>query len=94
MIVVGSMTRDYEAEDASRTRDRINLRLTDDERGALEALQTALGAPTLSAAVVAAVAATRALVAGERAAVALSAAREVAALPAPKRGWTKGKARG
>lgn len=88
------MTRDYEAEDASRTRDRINLRLTDDEREALEALQAALGAPTLSAAVVAAVTATRALVAGERAAVALAAAREVAALPAPKRGWTKGKARG
>ena len=88
------MSRDYEAEDASRNRAQTRLRLTDDDREALDALQAALGAPTISATVMAAVAAARALVAGERAAVALSAAREVAAQPAPKPGWTKGKPRG
>jgi cysteine synthase len=88
------MTRDYSSEDASRTRGRLTLRLTEEEREELAALATRLGATTQAGAVLAALAATRALLAGESAAVALAAAREAAATPPPKRGWTKGKPRG
>lgn len=87
------MSRDYQAEDASRTKGRHSLRLTEGEEADLAALKDALGATTLAGAILAAVDATRALVAGESAVVALAAARERAAEPPPVRGWRKGKTR-
>ena len=88
------MTRDYQSEDASRTRGRLTLRLTEEEREEMADLAARVGATTQAAAVMAGLAALRALLAGEGAPVALAAAREVAATPPPKRGWTKGKPRG
>lgn len=87
------MTRDYSSEDASRTRGRLTLRLTEEEREGLEALAARLGATTQAQAILGAMAATRALLAGEAAGVALAAAREVATAPPAPRGWTKGKPR-
>jgi hypothetical protein len=88
------MSRDYASEDASRTRTRVVLRVDEDEREGLEKVAAQLSATTHTAAVLGALAAVRALLAGSSAPVALARAREVAATPPPPRGWTPGKPRG
>ena len=86
--------RDYTAEDASRTRTRLGLRLTDDEATTLRRTQEALAAPTQAQTVLAALAAVEALLGGATGPGALEAARVVARQPPPKPGWRKGRARG
>ena len=86
--------RDYIAEEASRERTRLSLRLTEDEAGDLRRTQEALAAPTQAQTVLAAMAAVDALLGGATGPQALDAARAIAQQPPPKPGWRKGKARG
>ena len=78
--------RDHAAENANRSRVRLELRLTDEEREAVEALRAQLGGVTLAGTLLGAVDAVRVLLTGGTKAAALATARERAATPPPPPG--------
>lgn len=78
--------RDHAAENANRSRLRLELRPTDEEREAIENLRAQLGGVTVTGTLLGSAEAVRVLLAGGSKAAALAAARERAALPPPPPG--------
>ncbi len=78
--------RDHAAENANRSRLRLELRPTEEEREAIDLLQAQLGGVTVTGTLLGCADAVRVLLAGGTKATALAAARERAATPPPPPG--------
>lgn len=78
--------RDHAAENANRSRLRLELRLTEEEREAIGDIRARLGGLTVTGTLLGAVDAVRVLLAGGTKAAALAAARERATTPPPPPG--------